>query len=171
MKNKVLVIVLLLFVVAAFAWLGYVLLFPKTSRNNVSRFTPPTFQVESVLAKKVITDHVKPVKITHDPFSPLVIRLDRNDLINLLKAPIYSMNMNKRLAYISGVKSHNADMVTLSLNGRTITFDFNSGNTRFSFDGKEYVVVYFNPTLEGAVIMNLSNGKLSIVSSQGMIAE
>ncbi len=171
MKNKTLVVVLLLFVVAVFVWIGYVLFFPKAHRSNASRFTPPTFQIESVLAKKVAMDYIRPVRITRDPFSPLIVKLDRNDLINLLKAPLSNANMNKRLVYISGVKSHDADMVTLSLAGKSVTFDFDSGKTRFSFDGKEYVVVYFNPTLEGAVIMNLSNGKLSIVSSRGMITE
>jgi len=172
MKSKSIVVIsLLLVIIAIFVWLGYVLIFPKRFSNNVSKIAPPEIQVESVLAKKVATDHIKPVKISHDPFLPLSIKLDESDLMNLLKAPILSAKINKKIVYVSGVKGHNADMVTLSLNGRSTTFDFDSGNTHFLLDGKKYVVVYFNPTLEGALIMNLSNGKLNIVNSQGMIEE
>ena len=171
MKNKIAVVILLLFVIAIFGWLSYVLFFPKTTRTGTSKFITQTMQVKASLAKKVVTDHINPVKVTHDLFSPLVIKLSQSDLEKLLKAPVSGLRTDERLSYVSGVKSNALSMVTLSLNGKNATFNFNLGNTRFWFNGKEYVIVYFDPTLEGAIIMDLSDGKLSIVTFRGMIVE
>ncbi len=169
MKNKTVVTVLLIFILGIFLWIGYVLFFPKTTRNYNRSFTTPSFQVEAVLSKKVVMDHVRPLKMEVNPFAPLIVNLNQEDLVNLLKVPLLSFALDGDLRYLSGVKGHGVNMVTLSLGGKNSTFDFDKSNTRFSWKGKNYVVVYFEPTLEGAVIMDLSDGKLYTVTSQGLI--
>ena len=169
MKNKTVVTILLIFIVGIFLWIGYVLFFPKTAKNHNMSFVAPSFQVEAVLSKKVVMDHVRPLKMEVDPFAPLIVNLYQEDLVNLLKVPLLNFTLNRNLRYLSGVKGHEVNMVTLSFGGKSLTFDFDKANTRFSWKKKNYVVVYFDPTLEGAVIMDLSNGKLYTVTSQGLI--
>lgn len=169
MKNKAVITILLIFIVGIFLWIGYVLFFPKTTRSHNVSFATPSFQVEAVLSKKVVMDHVRPFKVEVDPFAPLVVNLNHEDLLNLLKVPLLNFALNRDLRYLSGVKGHEVNMVTLSFREKSLTFDFDKANTRFSWNGKKYVIVYFDPTLEGAVIMDLSNGKLYTVTSQGLI--
>ncbi|WP_036222917.1 hypothetical protein [Mesoaciditoga lauensis] len=168
-KNKIVVVLLLLFIIAIFGWLGYTLFFPKSSapRARISSY-PQSFKIEAILSKKVSTDYVKPINVKVDPFSPLVVRLNKSDLVSLLKVSISKSQIDKGLTYISGVKSGDINMVTLSLNGKNLTFDFDKSNTHFTWKGNEYVLVYFDPTYEGAVIMNISNGRLYTVTSQGL---
>jgi spore coat protein CotH len=172
MKNKKFVVVLLLlFIIAIFGWIGYILFFPKSSSASIrSRNSyPQTFNIESVLAKKISTDYVKSVEMKNDIFSPLVVKLNKEDLISLLKTSDMNVKFNSNLRYLSGVKSHGVNMVTFLLNGKSVTFDFDKSNTHFSWNKSEYVLVYFDPTYEGAVIMNILNGQLYTVTSQGLL--
>ncbi len=169
MKNKAVVAILLMVIVGIFLWVGYVLFFPKTTMNRNESLGTPSFQVEAVLSKKVVMDHMNPLKIEVDPFTPLVVKLSQEDLVNLLEVSLSDSSFDKNLRYLSGVKGYGVNMVTLSFEGKKSTFDFGKANTRFSWDGKNYVVVYFKPEFESAVIMELSNGKLYTVTPQGLI--
>ncbi len=173
MKNKKIVVwLLLLLIIAIFGWIGYTLFFPKSpSRNFNVNVRPQTFRIESALAKKVSTDYVRSIKVTQDLFSPLTIKLNKEDLVSLLKRSDVNYKVNPDLRYLSGVKSDEVNMVTLIVSGKCITFDFDKSNTHFSWRGQKYVLVYFDPTYEGAVIMNIFDGQLYTVTSQGLIIE
>ncbi len=169
-NNKLIVTLLILFIVAIFGWIGYTLFFPKSSSAATSNMYPRPINVERALAMRVPVDFVKSIKVKEDLFSPLVVKLDREDLVSLLKSTSFALTTaESNLRYLSGVKSKNVNMVTFSLNGKSLTLDFNRSETHFSWKGQNYVLVYFDPAYEGAVIMNVSNGRLYIVTSRGLI--
>ncbi len=171
MKSKTLVIVLLLFIIAVFGWIGYVLFFPKSPQRRRSNPYIQTFKIESILSKRISTDYVKPIEMKIDLFSPLIVKLNKRDLVSLLKTSDLKFKVDGSLKYVSGVKSQSVNMVTLSLGGKNMTFDFNRSTTHFAWKGTKYVIVYFDPIYEGAVIMNISTGRLYTVTSQGLITK
>ncbi len=169
-NNKMLVVVLLLFIVAVFGWIGYTLFFPKSS-IPVSRrnFYSSSVNFERALNMKVPLDFVKSVSVGRDFFSPLIVKLNNKDFVSLLKTTFTVVKVDPSIKYLSGVKSKTVNMVTLLIGNDMRTLDFNRSQTHFSWKKQNYVLVYFDPTYEGAVIMNVSNGRLYVVTSRGLI--
>lgn len=168
MNKNILVVVLLLIIIGSMAWLAYVYLFPKPAGASSARVSEPMQQVEFILKKKVSTSDISIGSFSNDPFSSLILKLNQPDLSALLKGTD-GVGADKRIVYISGAKSSVMSIATLSINRNVQTFDLDRGNSKFSFNGKEYVIVYFNPDLEGLVAMELSSGRLYVIKSQGMI--
>ncbi len=168
MKHTI-VIILIIFIVGIFIYLGYTFLFPKnqgfTQRSNI---TGTIKQFSSILDQKVKTDEVKFVNLKFNLFSPLVIKLDQTSFAELLSLPENS-TIDPNLFWVSGAKGESVDIITLSVNGKLITFNIGSGSAAVNFNGKIYLITYSDPVLEGAVLMDLSTGKLYVVSSKGIV--
>ncbi len=166
MKNIV-VIILILFIIGIFAYLGYVLFFPKNQFYQPRQTVNLGIEVSSALQKKVNTQMVKPISLDLNIFSPLVIKLDQTSFEELIKNSDLSTNVNSNI-YVVGVAKGMTNMVTLYISGKIATLNL-TDNSIFDFGGKTYLVTYIAPTFGSVVIMDLSTGNLYVVNSRGLI--
>lgn len=167
MKN-IISVILVLFIVGIFGYLGYVLFYPKS--QNIVRQTENvnvSAQVSSILQRSVNTSKIKPIILKSDPFLPLMIKLDQTSFAELIKNSDLSTVVNSNV-HIVGMAKGIANMVTLYVNGKLITLNL-TDKSIFEFEGKNYLVSYIDPALGSTVIMDLSTGNLYVVNSRGLI--
>jgi|UniRef100_A0A7V3REY6 hypothetical protein len=168
-NNNMIVIILIIFIAAVFLYLGYIFFFPKNFSLSQSQHPIDlTKQFSSILQKNVYTDQIKPVKMEFNLFSPLVIKLNQNSFIELLNMNQSSV-INPNVFWVSGANGNDFEMATLSINGKIVTFNVRNADSTVELDGKSYLITYSNPIMEGAVLMDLSTGKLYVVNSRGMV--
>ncbi|MCL5032765.1 MAG: hypothetical protein M1542_05960 [Thermotogae bacterium] len=167
MKNIV-VVILIIFIIGIFAYLGYVLFFPKNQSYRSPATVNLTAEVSSVLQKKVNTEKVKPVSLDLNVFSPLVIKLDQTAFEELIKNFDLSTIVNNNI-YVVGMAKGVTNMVTLYISGNITTLNL-TDNSIFNFQGKMYLVTYIAPSFGSVVIMDLSTGNLYVVNSRGLIS-
>ncbi len=166
MKN-IAVVILIIFIIGIFAYLGYVLFFPKNQGYRPRQTVNLTAEVSSILQKEVNTEKVKPVSLDINAFSPLVIKLDQTSFEELIKNSDLSTSVNSNI-YVVGVAKGITNMVTLYISGKIATLNL-TDNSIFDFAGKAYLVTYIAPTFGSVVIMDLSTGNLYVVNSRGLI--
>ncbi len=167
MKN-IAVIILIIFIVGIFAYLGYVLFFPKNQSYERPQAVNLTAEVSSILQKKVNTEKVKPISLDFNIFSPIVIKLDQTSFDELIKNSYLSTAINKGM-YVVGEAKGMTNMVTLYVNGNLKTLNL-IDDSIFDFEGKKYLVTYIAPAFGSVVIMDLSTGNLYVVNSEGLIS-
>lgn len=166
MKNIV-VIILIIFIVGIFAYLGYVLFFPKNQSYRPSPTVNLAVEISSILQKQVKTEEVKPISLDSNVFSPIVIKLDQTSFEELIKNSDLSTTVNNNI-YVVGIAKGITNIVTLYISGNLKTLNLTDDST-FNFQGKMYLVTYIAPSFGSVVVMDLSTGNLYVVNSRGLI--